>query len=71
MPDKHVPDLVVVESVVQRKRDTAGITEDAIYAFLKEAIKENIRAGEEIVGHVVTCLPLNKRADRLGWQPRP
>ena len=41
VPHQHVADVVVVERVVQRERDAAGIAEDAIHAFPDQAFQQH------------------------------
>ena len=38
MPDQDVADVVVVQRVVEGKRDAAGVAEDAIDAFPEQGI---------------------------------
>ena len=49
---QDVPDVVIVERVVEGKRDAAGIAEEAIDAFADEAFEQHFGAGHELAGFV-------------------
>ena len=40
MPDQHVANLMIVQGVVERNRDAAGITEDDVNVFADQAIQQ-------------------------------
>ena len=42
--DQHVADVVVVDGVVEGQGDAAGISEEAIHAFARQAFEQHFRA---------------------------
>src|SRR5581483_9620335 len=45
---QDVADRMVVESVVERQGDAAGVTEDAVYVFTNQAFEQDLGAGHEL-----------------------
>jgi hypothetical protein len=41
VPHQDVPDMVIVDGVIKRQRDTAGVAENAIHLFVHKALEEH------------------------------
>ena len=55
VPHQDVADGVIVEGVVERQRDPAGVAEDAIYVFADQAFQQNLCAGHQLRFRHAAC----------------
>jgi hypothetical protein len=72
MPHQHMPDMVIVQSVVEGKRNAARIAKETIDAFAREAFKENFRPCHQFAGLSLhkAFTPLTQKKPSAGFRPR-
>ena len=64
VPHQDVPDRVIVEGVVERQRDAAGISEDALDVFPQQTFEQHLSRQIKVSTYensITKSLPLNRK----------